>query len=165
MQYNNFCIEIPCNRKWLILLHAARTEGDAVVEVFVVRVLWLQTSSESAVFRRTTIWMWKWERMQTTAEFTIIWHSKLEWRLNWSMDYGSHGSVLPCLGLLLSPQTNWSSKLVFHQINFSSVFFLSTYISHKQSKKNNDKHCIQTLQNYQLISQLGYVLLTLIFNW
>jgi len=92
-------------------MYAARTKGDAVVEVFVFRVLWLQTSSESAVFRRTTIWVWKRERVQNIAEFTIIWHSKLERRLNWSMDSGSHGSVLPCLGLFLSPQTNWSSKL------------------------------------------------------
>lgn len=39
----------------LIVLLAARTEDDAVVEVFVIRVLWIQTSSKSAVFRRATI--------------------------------------------------------------------------------------------------------------
>lgn len=116
------------------MLHAARTEDDALVEVFVVRVLWVQTSSKSAVFRRATIRVWKRRRVQDTAEFTIIWHCKLGRRLNWSMGSGSHGSMLPRVSLLLSPQKNWHLQLVSHEMNNMSSMLLLTKQQHLRKK-------------------------------
>ena len=99
----------------LIVLHAAHTKVHALVKVFVVHVLWVQTSSKSAVFRRPTIWMWKHRRVPHPAEFTFIWHCELERRLTRSLGSHSHGTVLPLACLLLPPEKNWCMQLVFDE--------------------------------------------------
>lgn len=127
---------MSCNQcKTLILIHfhywarvqtltegmlfvAAHTKVHEVVEVFVIHVLWFQASSEGAVFRRPTIWLWKLGRVQAPPKFTYIWHSELERWLRRSLGSANHGYMFPLVSILFPPQKNWCPQLSYEWCSF-----------------------------------------------